>query len=311
MGTSIDLITVATFETALEAWIYRNKLATNEIDAFVTDEHVANADWMYSGAIGGVKVQIPNHEIEKFKIFVEHDATRQLDWFSEPAETGDNLDSCRTCPKCNSIETSLQRWPKRINFLIWLVLGLVVPIYWPKLNCNRCGYSDREPIGVPRQLNIIHLLLLMTLVAIATALIQQRPVTFNCLTPWCLSCNRVKDRISVSRKTRTKSRRHKDRKSGDPTVVLVSSCPRVLVSSCLRATIVCLSNNEPGRCIVKPETPEISPVSERPHEKEGESCFETDTSGERNQPRSDHPARWSEEVAARRAKAIARRNPRG
>ena len=66
MGTSTELVTVASFETAPEAWIYQNKLEANGILAFVVDEHVVNAKWSCSVAIGGVKVQIPDKYIESF-----------------------------------------------------------------------------------------------------------------------------------------------------------------------------------------------------------------------------------------------------
>ena len=75
MRTSSELITVASFETAPEAWIYQNRLEANGITAFVADEHVANAYWLYSTAIGGVKVQIPDREIKSFRRFEVLEAT--------------------------------------------------------------------------------------------------------------------------------------------------------------------------------------------------------------------------------------------
>ncbi len=169
METPIELVTVAAFETAPEAWIYQNKLATNEILAFVNDEHVANADWLYSGAIGGVKVQIPSVEVEKYAEFINSESTTEPVDLPEMLEAVDHTYCTSTCSKCNSIEISTQRWPKKINILVWLVIGFVVPVYSPSVKCNDCGFYARVPIQIPRQFNLIHLLLLMTFVAIITA----------------------------------------------------------------------------------------------------------------------------------------------
>ena len=164
MRTSSELITVASFETAPEAWIYQNRLEANGITAFVADEHVANAYWLYSTAIGGVKVQIPDREIKSFRRFEVLEATTtpaplpcfEEQSFEDQSYVGD------PCPQCSSHEISFQRWPKRTIFAIWLVLGVVIPIYSPSQLCNQCGLVTREQIDIPTQFNIIHLVILLS-----------------------------------------------------------------------------------------------------------------------------------------------------
>lgn len=170
MGTSTELITVASFETAPEAWIFQNKLDANGIHAFVVDEHVVNADWGCSLAIGGVKVQIPNLEIASFKEFITLEATAlpvELPCFGKdtPGDFG-------FCPHCQSSELSFQRWPKRKFFLAWLLLGLTIPFHAPSLKCNCCDVVLSEPIGILGQLKIAILIVVIIFAAGVLCVLQ-------------------------------------------------------------------------------------------------------------------------------------------
>jgi len=157
MGTSTKLITVASFETAPEAWVYQNKLEANGIRAFVADEHVVNAKWSCSLAIGGVKVQITDQEIATFKQFTTLEATTSPAEF--PCFEKDTPGEFGICPHCQSSELSFQRWAKRKFFLLWLLLGWAIPVHTPSLKCNCCGAVLSEPIGFLRQFKIAMLLI--------------------------------------------------------------------------------------------------------------------------------------------------------
>ncbi|MDZ4299014.1 MAG: DUF2007 domain-containing protein [Moraxellaceae bacterium] len=58
------MITVARFSLAIEAHIARAKLESEGIPAFVADEHTVTAQWLYSNAIGGVRLQVPDSYVE-------------------------------------------------------------------------------------------------------------------------------------------------------------------------------------------------------------------------------------------------------
>lgn len=152
--------TVASFETAPAAWIHRNYLAQNGLSAIVTDEHTVNVYWLYSSAIGGVKVQIPESEMSEYRQLVGSPPAEIVD-----TKLADCLDSDLTnCPKCDSIEISIIKWPKRLIFLIWLVLGFPIPIYAPILVCNECGFRQRSVFEIPKQFQLALLLVLVPLV---------------------------------------------------------------------------------------------------------------------------------------------------
>ena len=53
------LTTIGRFSHPLEAQIARARLEAAGIPAFVADEHTINMQWLYSNALGGVRLQVP------------------------------------------------------------------------------------------------------------------------------------------------------------------------------------------------------------------------------------------------------------
>ena len=158
---SPSFVTVASFETAPAAWIFRNRLADLGLNSIVVDEHTVNIYWLYSNAIGGAKVQIPESEVAEFT-----SALAGQDEFRFPNINNDLTDNLTSCPQCHSIEIHVTKWPKRLIFLIWLIIGFPIPIYAETTTCDDCGFEERPKLDIPKQFKIIHLLVVTTLVAL-------------------------------------------------------------------------------------------------------------------------------------------------
>jgi len=58
-------VTVAQFSLGTEAHIFRARLEAENIPAYVADEHQINANWLWSNALGGVKVRVPETCVER------------------------------------------------------------------------------------------------------------------------------------------------------------------------------------------------------------------------------------------------------
>lgn len=140
---SKSFVTVASFEISVNAWIYRNRLATDGLTAFVVDEHVVDMHWLHSGAIGGVKVQIPRSQVGKYRSLIENQSKETKDplVFIDFEDLKEPLGD--VCPKCQSMEFLRAGYAKRIIFLIWLVLGFPIPITGGKAICSSCGFEER------------------------------------------------------------------------------------------------------------------------------------------------------------------------
>lgn len=60
-----EFTTIATFDTAPKAELAKNALADAGIHATLTDGEIVAMEWMLSNAIGGIKVQVPEEDVER------------------------------------------------------------------------------------------------------------------------------------------------------------------------------------------------------------------------------------------------------
>ena len=166
----IEFTTVASFDSSLEAWNYRNHLAVEGLSPIVTDEHAVTTHWTYSNALGGIKVQIPQIEIERFNSIAQTENEYSFPEF----ENDESESELSTCPQCNSIEIVVSKWPKRLVYLTMLLFGFPLPIYAIGISCNDCGFEDKPTFSLPTQFNIIHLIMVSLLVQFVLAICSER-----------------------------------------------------------------------------------------------------------------------------------------
>ena len=57
------LITIATFETPVEAHILSSALRDADVECFIFDEHIVSINWLFSNAVGGVKVKVLEDDV--------------------------------------------------------------------------------------------------------------------------------------------------------------------------------------------------------------------------------------------------------
>lgn len=131
---SEKLVTIGSYSTPFEANMVKSQLESAGIPAFIVDEYTIGMNWLYSNALGGVKVQVPETLVSEAKEFLATEV--------EPPAT--NEDSTATCPECGSknIEDFLD---KRGSFFTWLLLGLPLLIPSMKKKCSNCGHLWRSP----------------------------------------------------------------------------------------------------------------------------------------------------------------------
>ncbi len=52
------MVTIATFDTIIEANIIMGRLKAEGVPCWLADEHIVQTDMLYSPAIGGIKLQV-------------------------------------------------------------------------------------------------------------------------------------------------------------------------------------------------------------------------------------------------------------
>ena len=59
------LVTIAAFDQPAKARLAQNALTAAEIPAVVSDESLVAMDWLLSNAVGGVKVQVWDEDVDR------------------------------------------------------------------------------------------------------------------------------------------------------------------------------------------------------------------------------------------------------
>ena len=59
------LITIGQYREAPEAYLVRGALAAEGIEAVISDEHVVGINWLYSDAVGGVKLAVESDSVRQ------------------------------------------------------------------------------------------------------------------------------------------------------------------------------------------------------------------------------------------------------
>jgi hypothetical protein len=125
------LITIASFSFPYEAHIARANLEAEGIPAFIADEHTINMQWLYSNALGGIRLQVPSEYAERAQDILAQD-------FSELLEAEFGKDEI-VCPNCGSTDVEPYTKGKRPAFVVFLLLGFPLFFYEHGLKCNTCG----------------------------------------------------------------------------------------------------------------------------------------------------------------------------
>ncbi len=129
------MTTIAQFSKAEDAHLLRLRLEAAGIEVFIQDENTVQVDWLLSDAIGGVRVQVADKDVEA--------ATEIL--YADPAPVPADRP---ICPFCSSTQTAPDETPRRITFLTILLLG--IPLLYPqhRWKCSSCGKSWNERTGM-------------------------------------------------------------------------------------------------------------------------------------------------------------------
>ena len=61
------MVTIATFSKVEEAHLLRMRLEDAGIPAYIRDENTIQIDWLYSNALGGVRVDVSDEDLDAAK----------------------------------------------------------------------------------------------------------------------------------------------------------------------------------------------------------------------------------------------------
>ena len=125
------MITIAKVSYIHEADLICMKLGGAGIESFIADQMMASINPLYSGAIGGIRIQIDEKDLEK--------AREILSGSIPPVDKGIFL-----CPNCSSDSVEYEHVSKRSAFLSLFLFSM--PFTWVKrkCTCKDCGHKWKD-----------------------------------------------------------------------------------------------------------------------------------------------------------------------
>jgi len=74
-----EFVTVATYDKSIDAHIALGRLAAEGIEAMLFDEQMVQMDWLYSIALGGIKLRVARSDVDAAQRVLETDYSHDLD----------------------------------------------------------------------------------------------------------------------------------------------------------------------------------------------------------------------------------------
>lgn len=73
------MVTIASFDFLPQAEIARGRLLAEGITSRLADQHLVQTDWLYSLAVGGIKLQVAAKDAERAVVILNSDFSAELD----------------------------------------------------------------------------------------------------------------------------------------------------------------------------------------------------------------------------------------
>ncbi|PAW76686.1 MAG: hypothetical protein B9S32_14210 [Verrucomicrobia bacterium Tous-C9LFEB] len=123
------MVTIATFVNLGEAELTKTHLEGSGITAFIPDEFVARNDWFWITALGGVRLQVSDIDVE-----------RALEILASRRATSEGILEIITCPECSSTEVKQDDFLQRLALVILCIFKIPIPFSKRTYVCQKCGH---------------------------------------------------------------------------------------------------------------------------------------------------------------------------
>jgi Putative prokaryotic signal transducing protein len=116
-----------------DATIAKSVLESAGIDCLLADDNLVRLDWFYSNLIGGIKLLVPEKDVEA--------ATNLLDEGSPDKFSVEGVGEYEqpSCPQCRSMDISFDGLNRRASYASVLIIP--IPIIDRGWKCHACGHA--------------------------------------------------------------------------------------------------------------------------------------------------------------------------
>jgi hypothetical protein len=135
-----SLILLRRFRDLPEALLAKAKLESAGIPCFFVDDNTVRMDWLWSNALGGVKILVDAENFSEAAKLLNEPIPEGLDF--EEAETY----SQPRCPKCQSLDINFEELYKPLAFSS-LFVNFPLPVHRQGWICQACGHIWHDESG--------------------------------------------------------------------------------------------------------------------------------------------------------------------
>jgi hypothetical protein len=139
MDEQSELIVVRSFSQPHEAHLACSALQAAGLAATVADANIVAMDWLYSNAVGGVKVLVRAEDESAAREVLDTPAAVERSDEPEPANVAETVEA--PCPRCGGQGAVNIAYGRRIAVLSWLLTSVPLFPVWRKRRCQACGFA--------------------------------------------------------------------------------------------------------------------------------------------------------------------------
>jgi Putative prokaryotic signal transducing protein len=134
------LVTLEHFRDMPEALLAQGKLESAGIHSMLADGNLVRMDWLLSNAIGGIRLQVEQQDLESARSVLNEPI---------PPELGDELLGepfiQPRCPRCCSLDIGFEKIDRFWTYGLWLLLSFPIPVPKGNWKCYTCGIEWADP----------------------------------------------------------------------------------------------------------------------------------------------------------------------
>jgi hypothetical protein len=133
-----ELVVVRAYSQPHEAHLACSALHAAGLHATVIDANIVAAVWLFSNAVGGVKLLVREADASAAREVLDGPAVVDQDDDADFRAAVDASPVVR-CPRCGSERVVRQALGRRMAALSWLLTGVPLFPVWRKQRCEACG----------------------------------------------------------------------------------------------------------------------------------------------------------------------------
>jgi Putative prokaryotic signal transducing protein len=121
-----------------EASIAKSVVESAGIDCILADDNLVRLDWFYSNLVGGIKLLVPEKDADAAVQLLDESTPEKF------AVEGVGEYEQPRCPKCGSMDVSLDGLNKPLTIAATYITSLPIPVTTTGWKCHPCGHQWNE-----------------------------------------------------------------------------------------------------------------------------------------------------------------------